>query len=115
METIIPVGFAERLLADGLRSAEEALAQQIGTGIELDGRRKNGTRFPIEIMLSPLDSADGILVTAAIRDITKRKESESVLLQKVEELRQSEERFRELAENIQEVSWPADPSRTQIL
>ena len=68
--SIIPEGFAERIVADGLRSAEDALAQQIGTGIELTGRRKDGSEFPIEIMLSPLESAEGILVTAAIRDIT---------------------------------------------
>jgi PAS domain S-box-containing protein len=78
---IIPDGFAERLIADGLRSAEDALAQQIGTGIELTGRRKDGAEFPIELMLSPLESAEGILVTAAIRDISVRKEAEKHLAQ----------------------------------
>jgi hypothetical protein len=73
VKNIIPEGFAERLIADGTRSAAEALAQQIGTGIELIGRRKDGSEFPIEIMLSPLESAEGILVTAAIRDISVRK------------------------------------------
>jgi PAS domain S-box-containing protein len=73
---IIPAGFAERLIADGTRTAAEALAQQIGTGIELIGRRNDGSEFPIEIMLSPLESAEGILVTAAIRDITVNKERE---------------------------------------
>src|SRR6202165_4116994 len=77
VKSIIPEGFAERLIADDLRSVEDALAQQIGTGIELIGRRKNGSEFPIEIMLSPLESTEGILVTAAIRDISERKETEA--------------------------------------
>jgi len=79
--SIIPEGFAERLIADDLRSPAEALAQQIGSGIELSGRRKDGTEFPIEIMLSPLESAEGILVTAAIRDISVRKAAEAHLLE----------------------------------
>src|SRR5579863_3641344 len=73
---VIPEGFAERLVADALRPAAEALAQQIGTGIELIGRRKDGTQFPIELMLSPLESAEGTLVTAAIRDISVRRDAE---------------------------------------
>src|ERR1700737_1394623 len=81
VKNIIPEGFAERLIADGTRSAAEALAQQIGTGIELVARRKNGTEFPIEIMLSPLESAEGTLVTAAIRDISVRKAAEKHLAQ----------------------------------
>jgi PAS domain S-box-containing protein len=94
---IIPDGFAERLLADDLRSAEDALAQQIGTGIELLARRKDGTDFPIEIMLSPLDSAEGVLVTAAIRDISVRKAAEEHLSQKVEELKRSNEELGQFA------------------
>src|SRR6187397_529355 len=78
---IIPEGFAERLIADDLRSAADALAQQIGTGIELSARRKDGSEFPIEIMLSPLESTEGILVTAAIRDISVRKAAERHLAQ----------------------------------
>jgi diguanylate cyclase (GGDEF)-like protein/PAS domain S-box-containing protein len=80
VKNIIPEGFAERLIADSLRSTEDALTQQIGTGIELNGRRKDGSEFPIEIMLSPLESAEGILVTAAIRDITTRKRAEAQMI-----------------------------------
>jgi diguanylate cyclase (GGDEF)-like protein/PAS domain S-box-containing protein len=80
VKNIIPEGFAERLIADSLRSAEAALAQQIGTGIELNGRRKDGSQFPIEIMLSPLKGAEGILVTAAIRNITTRKKAEALMI-----------------------------------
>jgi PAS domain S-box-containing protein len=86
VKNIIPEGFAERLIADGTRSPAEALAQQIGTGIELVGRRKDGSDFPIEIMLSPLQSAEGILVTAAIRDITVRKAAEKHLVQMTRDL-----------------------------
>jgi PAS domain S-box-containing protein len=109
VKNIIPEGFAERLIADGTRSAADALAQQIGTGIELSGRRKDGSEFPIEIMLSPLESAEGILVTAAIRDISLRKKAEKHLTQMesrrrlVEDaLRESEERYRMLLDGVQD-------------
>jgi PAS domain S-box-containing protein len=97
VKNIIPEGFAERLLADGLRSVEDALAQQIGTGIELTGRRKNGSDFPIEIMLSPLESTEGTLVTAAIRDITERKKSEEHLVKTVGELKRSNDELQQFA------------------
>src|SRR6202158_4083924 len=97
VKNIIPDGFAERLVADALRSVEEALAQQIGTGIELTGRRKDKSEFPIEIMLSPLESAEGILVTAAVRDITNRKKAEANLLNKVEELNRSNQELGQFA------------------
>jgi PAS domain S-box-containing protein len=97
VKNIIPQGFAERLIADGTRSAAEALAQQIGTGIELSGRRKDGSEFPIEIMLSPLESSEGILVTAAIRDVTERNKSEEHLVKTVGELKRSNEELQQFA------------------
>ncbi len=95
--SIIPEGFAERLAADALRTTEVALAQQIDTGIELSGRRKDGSDFPIEIMLSPLASPDGTLVTAAIRDITARRRAEAILQDTVGELKRSNEELEQFA------------------
>src|SRR6202162_1043349 len=97
VKNIIPQGFAERLIADGTRTAAEALAQQIGTGIELNGLRKDGTEFPIEIMLSPLESAEGILVTAAIRNITVRRDAEKHLVRTVGELKRSNDELQQFA------------------
>jgi PAS domain S-box-containing protein len=95
--TIIPQGFAERLLADSLRSGADALAQQIGTGIELTGRRKDGSQLPIEIMLSPLESPEGTLVTAAIRNITQRQNAEVHLVKTIAELKRSNDELEHFA------------------
>ena len=94
---IIPTGFAERLQADALRTPEETTTQQIGMGIELSARRKDNSQFPIEVMLSPLRSSQGILVTAAIRDITQRKSAEEHLLQTVGELKRSNDELQHFA------------------
>jgi len=97
LTNIIPEGFAERLIADGLRSAEDALAQQIGTGLELTALRKDGSRFPMELMLSPLESDTGTLVTVAIRNITLRNAASIELLHTVEELKRSNEDLQQFA------------------
>ncbi|WP_088360743.1 PAS domain S-box protein [Rhodomicrobium vannielii] len=97
VKNIIPHGFAERLIADGLRSEFDAVTQQIGTGIELTALRKDGSEFPIELMLSPLGGAEGVLVTAAIRNISVRKKAEASLVQSIGELRRSNDELAQFA------------------
>jgi PAS domain S-box-containing protein len=48
----------------------------MGTDLELHGRRRDGTQFPVDIALSHTDTEDGPMVIAAVRDMTGRKKAE---------------------------------------
>ena len=65
----------------------------IGIGREVEGKRKDGSTFPIELAVSEMKTNKGSIFTGIVRDITERKESE-------EKLKDSEERIRELLDSM---------------
>jgi diguanylate cyclase (GGDEF)-like protein/PAS domain S-box-containing protein len=85
VKVIVPMGLAKRVRRAGAAAVPPSPGSPpLGPVTELVGRRKDGSVFPIEITLGSMESAEGILVTAAIRDISARKKIDAGLLERVE-------------------------------
>jgi PAS domain S-box-containing protein len=87
VEILVPSRYQGRHVADREGYARSPHSRSMGAGLELHGRRKDGSEFPVEISLSPLETSEGTLISSAIRDVTERKRTEEALQEKDEKLR----------------------------
>ncbi|QCB45556.1 PAS domain S-box protein [Hydrogenophaga sp. PAMC20947] len=75
VELLIPQRLHTKHLKHRDGFIDEPKARGMGAGLELCGRRKDGSEFPIEVSLSPLETEAGVLISSSIRDVTQQKQA----------------------------------------
>lgn len=102
VEILVPdrLGTRHAELRDGYLT--EPSARCMGAGRELFGRRRDGTEFPVEIGLNPVPTPEGLLVVAAIADITERQEREQRIADYAAELERANIELSQSNEDLEE-------------
>lgn len=97
IEILIPQRFANRHIGHRSRYLEGPRTRTMGADLELFGRRKDESEIPVDIMLSPLETQEGPVVVAVVRDVTRRKQAEQRV---IDSLREKEVLLREIHHRV---------------
>jgi PAS domain S-box-containing protein len=108
LETLLPQRTRKTHAAHVKDFFVEPETRRLGVGRELYGLHKDGREIPVEIALTPIQRQQGTVILATIIDITERKRAQ-------DQMRETEQRFRELAENIRDVFFVMDPKTGRAL
>lgn len=100
IELLVPVKLRAGHVAQRNSYLANPHVRPMGANLDLYGRRKNGSEFPVEISLSPIETENGTLVASTIRDTTQKKQAEA-------QLQSAEARYRTLVEEIPAVTFMA--------
>ncbi|MES2570510.1 MAG: PAS domain S-box protein [Verrucomicrobiota bacterium] len=96
VEALLPLRFREEYLRHRSDYFSRPQSRAMSTGLDLSGLRKDGSEFPMEISLAPVEMEQGTLVSCAVRDVTERKRIEQTLQERNIELanaNQAKDRF----------------------
>jgi PAS domain S-box-containing protein len=109
IEMLIPEKARRGHVAKRSRYSQDPHPREIGAARGLLARRRDGTEFPVDVSLSPLETEDGRVISSAIRDITERKRLEQDLHDARErELADSNARYRQIVETTPDGIWRLD-------
>ena len=98
IEDLIPERFRHAHRAQRAGYSAAPGRRTMGSGFELSGRRQDGSEFPADVSLSPLDTGADALVLATVHDITRRRQAEEALTREGLRLRENEARLRAIVE-----------------
>ncbi len=86
IEVVMPARFRKRHVGHQKRYMAEPRLREMGAGLELYAQRRDGSEFPVDIMLSPIETSEGRSVIAIVRDVTEHRRIEETLRKSREEL-----------------------------
>jgi PAS domain S-box-containing protein len=100
IEILLPTHYREGHVAHRVDYFAQPHQRPMGIGLDLVGRRKDGTEFPVEVSLSFVESENGLLIMAFVVDITERKKAEEALRRYAAELEARNEELDAFAHTV---------------